>query len=118
MNLAALIHIVGNSPELIENNVPAGVDTATTLGVARRLIGLGGDVDALTHNQRHHYDSYIRSLVENVACDGVFGFDPDTGHDTCAGNGRIDDEDLEGCYVLDEMLCQVCQGVANRMQAD
>ena len=118
MNLAALDHIVKNNPELIEENVPAKTDSATTVGIAKLVVANGGNVDALTDKQRFHFDSYILPLIENVACDGVFGPDMENGEDDCVGSGRIDDEDLEGCYIMDEMLCQECQYVSNKMHED
>ncbi|WP_104911932.1 hypothetical protein [Pseudomonas sp. LG1D9] len=118
MNLSALDHIVKNNPELIDENVPAKADSAATLGVAKLVLGNGGNVDALTDKQRFHFDTYILPLIENVECDGVFGPDMENGEDGCVGSGRIDDEDLEGCYIMDEMLCQECQHVNHKMQED
>lgn len=118
MNLEALTYIVRNEPDLIEGNVPARGNSDATLGVANFLIGNGGNVLALSANQRHHYESYIRPLVENVSCDGVFGSDPETGDDGCVGSGTISDDDLLDCYMLDEMLCQECKYVSNKMQED
>lgn len=115
MNFAALNHIVENNPELIEENVPAGGNAAAAVGVARRLLGINGNVDGLTENQRYHYENYIRPLIENVSCTGIFSSE---GEDGCVGGGTIDDEDLEGCYILDEMLCQECQNVQDRMRDD
>lgn len=118
MNLAALDHIVKNNPELIEENVPAKADSAATLGVAKFLVGKDGNIDALTEKQRFHFDNYILPLIENVECDGVFGHDIESGEDGCVGNGRIDDEDLDDCYMIGEMLCQECQYVNNKMHED
>lgn len=116
MNFAALCHIVENAPELIEGNVPKGGNSAATIGVAKLLVGNGGKVEALSENQNHHYVRYIRPLVENVPCSGVFGAEAENEHDGCVGSGHIDDEDLEGCYIMDVMLCQECQYVQNKMQ--
>ncbi|AJO77494.1 hypothetical protein [Pseudomonas sp. MRSN 12121] len=118
MNLAALRHIVENNPELIEENVPERGNSAATIGVAKLLVGNNGNVAALSENQRYHYETYIRPLVESVPCDGIFSADAEGEHDGCIGNGIIDDDDLEGCYILDEMLCQECQSLQARMDAD
>lgn len=117
MNIAALIHIVENNPELIEGEVPAGIHSATTIGVAKSLIGKKGNVEELTENQRYHYVNFIRPLVENVVCDGVFGPE-DEGGDGCIGNGRIDDGDLAGCYIADTMLCQQCRHAQDNIHRD
>lgn len=118
MNIAALRHIVENNPELIEENVAARGNPTAAIGVAKLLVGNQGNVDALSENQRYHYESHIRPLIENVPCDGVFGPEDEDGNGGCIGSGRIDDEDLEGCYMLDEMFCQECQSVQTRMQDD
>lgn len=116
MNIAALRHIVENAPELIEENVPAKGNFDATIGVAKLLIGNNGKVNELSEKQSYHYDNYIRPLIENVPCDGVFGPDDDDGgHSGCIGSGTVDDEDLEGCYILDEMLCQECKDLQVRM---
>jgi hypothetical protein len=116
MNIVALRHVVENNPELIEENVPARGNPAAAIGVAKFLVGNNGNVEALSENQRYHYENYIRPLVENVPCSGVFGPEDEDGNGGCIGNGRIDDEDLDGCYILDEMLCQECQALQTRMQ--
>lgn len=118
MNLAALAHIVENNPELIEENVPARGNSAAAVGVAKFLVGNDGDVDALSENQLYHYNNYIRPLIENVPCNGVFGPDAENGEDGCVGNGTIYDADLLGCYIMDDMLCQECQYVENKMRED
>ncbi|MHC8308208.1 hypothetical protein ACYZUC_01120 [Pseudomonas sp. GT1P32] len=116
MNIVALRHVVENNPELIEENVPARGNPAAAIGVAKFLVGNNGNVEALSENQRYHYENHIRPLVENVPCSGVFGPEDEDGNGGCIGNGRIDDEDLDGCYILDEMLCQECQALQTRMQ--
>ncbi|WP_422421826.1 hypothetical protein [Pseudomonas sp. GZD-222] len=117
MNLEALRNLVENNPEIIEGNVPARTDSDATLGVAKFIAADEGNLGRLSVRQQHHFDNFILPLIEHVKCGGVFGPDDDGG-DGCIGNGFIDDADLDNCYLMDEMLCQECAEVQNRMQDD
>lgn len=115
MNLAALNYIIRNNPELIEENVVSG-NPAAAIAAAKILVSNGGDVAALSDAQRFHAENHVRPLVENVACDGVWGSDEESGEDGCMGTGRISDEDLADCYASGDMLCQECQHISHKME--
>ncbi|VVM43215.1 hypothetical protein PS623_00362 [Pseudomonas fluorescens] len=117
MNLDALRHLVENEPETIEGNVPAGTDSNATLGVAKFIAADDANVERLSANQRYHFESFILPLIQHVTCAGVFGPE-DEGGDGCVGSGFIDDDDLDSCYMKDEMLCQECVYVQNKMNED
>lgn len=114
MNLDALKHIVQNDPSYIEELVGhTQYDSASTLGVAKLLLGNGGNAEALTGPQRFHYTRFIRPLLEDVPCSGVMD-DPDT----CTGNGLVDDESLLMSYQEGTFLCQHCRYDRDKMHGD
>ncbi len=109
MNLEVLAFIVDSAPEKIEELAGSEkVDSAASIGVAKALIGNGGNVEALSAKQKFHYENCIAPLIENVACDGVIGYHED-GSDTCSGNGYIDEESLLASYMEDDFKCQLCR---------
>lgn len=107
MNLEVLNHILDNAPETIAERVQGtGHDPDAAVGVGKLLLGNGGNIDALSKNQRFYYDNYIKSLLEDVPCDGILG-DPE--FDSCTGTGDVDDESLLLSYQEDRFLCQHCR---------
>jgi hypothetical protein len=104
MNTDVLKYIVENLPDLIEIKLrDTSFDHAATIGVARVIIHNDGDISLLSDKQKFHYESFIKPLLEEVQCEGVFG------KNTCTGNGFVDDESLLISYQEDEFLCQHCR---------
>lgn len=110
MRLDVLKHIVENDSDLIEAAVRRH-DPAAALGVAKLLLGNGGDLNKLSAKQKFYWTSYIRPLLEDVPCEGVFG---DAG--TCTGNGIIDEDSLLMAYQEQSFLCQHCSYDKDRMR--
>jgi hypothetical protein len=104
VNVSVLKYIIENIPEKIENYAQeASYDPSITLGVAKRIIRNDGNIFLLSDKQKFHYENFLKPLLEDVQCEGVFG------KDTCTGNGLIDDESLLISYMDDEFLCQLCR---------
>lgn len=112
MNLDVLKHLVKNDPETITRGVQKKHDPKAALGVANFLIGNNGDVEKLSPKQRYYWTRYIRPLIEDVPCEGVFG-----DGEVCTGNGFVDDESLLLGYQDDSLLCQVCRYDRDKMRS-
>lgn len=104
MDIQLLRYLVNDAEERIDELTPNEQTQQAALGVGRQLIGNGGQLDNLTPNQRHTYESYLQPLMEDVSCGGMLG-----DQESCNGNGVIDQEDLLLCYQEDEMRCQICR---------
>ena len=68
MNLDALTEINTNNPEFLEQSAKKnGSDPEAVKGIA--LFAADNGYDALSANQKYHFDKSIRALIEDVQCE-------------------------------------------------
>ena len=105
MNLEALKEINTNNPEILEQSAKDnGSDPEAVKGIA--LFAADNGYDALSTNQKHHFDNSIRALIEDVQCSGyTHEFDEMPGN--CSA--ILNDDDLVECYQNNEFYCESCQ---------
>lgn len=105
MNLEALTEINTNTPEILEQSAKEnGSDPEAVKGIA--LFAADNGYDALSDNQKYHFDKSIRALIENVQCHAyTHEFDEMPGNCTAI----LKDEDLVDCYQNEEFYCESCQ---------
>jgi hypothetical protein len=109
MNLEALREICKNNPEILEQSaLDNDSDPVAVKGIALSAIGKG--YDALTVNQKYHFDKTIRKLIENVQCDG-YTHELEEEHIECSA--ILNDEDLVKYYQNGGGYCESCQGEAD-----
>ncbi len=107
MKIDVLEYLVRNEPNRIEDQLQGSKhDPAAALGVAEFLIGHQGNISLLSEKQRFYWDAYLKPLLHEVPCEGVMN---DTEHDTCTGNGFVDEESLLLSYQEGEFVCQLCR---------
>lgn len=107
MRVDVLDYIVKNEPNHIEDLAAgSGHDPSAAVGVAKLLIGNGGNETALSGRQRFYWEKHLKPLLYEVPCEGGMN-DPDS--DTCSGNGYVDDESLLLSYQEGEFVCQLCR---------
>ena len=109
MNLDALKEINANCEErLVASAVDAGSDTEVVKGIA--LFAAKNGYDALSSNQKYHFNQVIRPLIEAVRCEGYrHEFDETPSH--C--EATIDDGRLVECYRSDIFYCEACEAQAS-----
>lgn len=113
MNVSVLTYIIENLPEEIERNAQrASYDYSIALGVAKFIIHNDGNISILSDKQKFYYEKFIKPLLEDVQCEGVFG------ENTCTGNRLVDDESLLISYMDGEFLCQFCRYDRDRIESD
>ncbi|MBB1268948.1 hypothetical protein [Shewanella sp. SR44-3] len=112
MDLEILEFVIQNEHRhLAEAVAQSRSNLDAAIGVAKFLLGHGGDISQLKGGQIYVYEHCIKPIF-SVPCEGVFG------EDTCTGNGFVDEESLMGCYIEDDFQCQFCQHDASRMTRD
>ncbi len=110
MNIPVLKYLVEERENLIEERL-AGTkyDPAATIGVAKALIGNGGDTSALSSAQLFHYETFIKPLLF-VECEGPVGYvDDEMQKSSCVHCTYIDDESLLFCYLEEDFVCSSCR---------
>lgn len=109
MNLDALREICQNNPEILEQSAKDNeADPYAVKGIA--LFAIGNGYEALSPNQKYHFDKSIRKLIENVQCDG-YTHELEEEHIECTA--ILNDEDLVLYYQNDGGYCESCQGQAD-----
>lgn len=100
MNILVLKFLVEERQHLIEERlVGTKYNSAATIGVAKLLIGNGGDTSVLSAAQLYHYEAFIKPLLF-VECEGPMGYiDDDMQRTSCVHGTHIDDESLLLCYL-------------------
>ncbi|PSW10331.1 hypothetical protein C9J01_19175 [Photobacterium rosenbergii] len=109
MNLNALNEIVTNSPEILEQSARENkADESVVMGIA--LFAIGNGYDALSSNQKYHFDNSIRHLIENVQCSG-YTHECEEYQQECTN--ILDDDNLVEYYQEQYGYCESCQGQAD-----
>ncbi|EPM7948215.1 hypothetical protein ACTQ8R_001632 [Vibrio parahaemolyticus] len=109
MNLEALDEIITNNPEILEESaVNNGSEEHIVMGIARFAIANG--YEALSDNQKYHFDNSIRHLIEDVQCSG-YTHEFEEEHYECTN--ILDDDDLVEYYQNGGGFCENCQGQAD-----
>jgi hypothetical protein len=103
LNLDALKEINTNHPDILER-LAKDNDFKTVKGIALFVVQKG--YDALTDDQKYHFNKSIRPLIENVKCTG-YTREFDKMPSDCST--IIDDEDLVKHYQNGEPYCENCQ---------
>lgn len=112
MYLEILRILIVNKNILEEKSKEVHLDSGVLVGIVKKLIGNDGDLSQLSSKQIFHYNNVIKPLIERVPCSGVMGFvQTENGkwHDTCNGDGVIDEESLFISYQEDDFKCQICR---------
>ncbi|WGV98049.1 hypothetical protein QF117_04105 [Vibrio sp. YMD68] len=105
MNLNALNEIITNSPEILEQSArDSNADEGVVLGIAR--FAVGNSYESLSSNQKYHFDSAIRHLIEDVQCSG-YTHELEDHHRECSN--ILDDNDLVEYYQDQGGYCESCQ---------
>ena len=109
MNIDALREINANCEGRLEASaVDAGSDAEVVKGIA--LFVAKNGYDALSSNQKYHFDQAIRPLIEAVQCEGYrHEFDETPPH--C--EATIDDRRLDECYRSNIFYCDACEAQAS-----
>ena len=103
MDLEVLEFVLESEHELFDQLVDQSRTTmSAATGVAKKLIGNGGNLEELSDKQFYVYEKCIEPLF-TVPCSGVYG------EGTCTGNEYVDDESLLMSYQEDHFLCQHCR---------
>jgi hypothetical protein len=116
VNIPVLKYLVEVREDLIDERL-AGTkyDSAATIGVAKLLIGNGGDTMALSPPQLFHYETFIKPLLF-VECEGPVGYvDDEMKKSSCVHCTHIDDESLLLCYHEEDFVCQNCRYDRDKM---
>jgi hypothetical protein len=109
MNLEALKEIIRNCPEILEESArDNGADESVVMGIAEFSSRNG--YEALSENQKYHFDNAIRHLIEDVQCSG-YTHELEEEHQECPN--ILDDDDLVEYYQNDGAYCESCQGQAD-----
>ncbi|MEZ8649400.1 hypothetical protein AB6D92_10510 [Vibrio splendidus] len=109
MNLSALDEIIINSPEILEQSArDNNADEGVVLGIARFAISNG--YEALSSNQKYHFENSIRHLIEDVQCSG-YTHELEEYHNEC--DNVLGDDDLVEYYQEQGGYCESCQAQAD-----
>jgi hypothetical protein len=105
LNLDALKEINTNNPEILEQSAKDNDSNPETVkGIALFVVKNG--YDALTANQKYHFDKSIRPLIENVKCTG-YTHEFDEMPSKCST--ILNDDDLVKFYQPLGFYCERCQ---------
>jgi hypothetical protein len=104
MNLELLGYLLNDGVHHIEELVNiTKYDLTPATGVGAILLANEGDIEKLSPKQKFYYEKFIKPLIENVPCEGIYG------PGTCTGTDFVDDESLLISYQEENFLCQHCR---------
>jgi len=109
MNLQALEEIIENHEKILESSAEDNnTDANVVIGIARFAVKNG--FEALSNNQKYHFDNCIRHLIEDVQCSGYT-------HE-CEGVAYeciniLDDSQLVEYYQEEGGYCEGCEAQAS-----
>lgn len=107
--IIVLQYILDNCEEYIadlseENGI---TNTDASIGVAQFLVANPENFSKMSKNQKFHYETAIKPLIDHVSCDGMIGEHED-GSSSCIADGFIDEDSLLAAYMAQDMRCQHC----------
>ena len=79
-------------------------DHSAALGIAKKILA-ESTIKNLSEKQNDVYQKEIEPFF-SPRCVGVMGWDD---HDTCNGDGIVDEDSLLISYLEDDMVCQTCR---------
>jgi hypothetical protein len=109
MNLQALEEIIENHDQILESSAEANnVDANTVIGIAKFSVRNG--FEALSNNQKYHFNNCIRHLIEDVQCSGYTHECEEVSHE-CVN--VLDDDLLVEYYQEQGGYCEGCEAQAS-----